>query len=175
MNSNHHWPHVTAQEGTNVIMECSVMRAERQPLLRWCLSGIEYTPSTLPDRYFPASAGLLIYSVSPNDNGVTVQCFIVLNDPSVSPPIKVVNSSIGVVHVVSGDYTNPVSSYNRLLDSTPTLVPMPSQSDIATIFPSPSSPSVGYSVQKRPLVVLVAAFLTLYSLKALFYSVLQST
>ena len=59
--------------------------------------------------------------------------------------------------MVSGDHTSPVSSYNRLLDSTPTLVPMPSQSNIATIFPSPNSPSVG-SLD----VLLVAASLTLF-------------
>ena len=148
---------MTAQEGTNVIIDCSVMGAKTQPLLRWRLSGIEYTPSTLPDRYFPTSAGLLIYSVSPNDDGVTVQCFIVLYDPSVSPSYIVINSPIGVVHVVSGDHTTPVSSYNHLLDFTPTLVPIPNQSIIATISPSSSSPSIGYSFPIGPLVVLLVA------------------
>ena len=117
------------------------MGAKTQPLLRWRLSGNEYTPSTLPDRYFPTSSGLLIYSVSPDDDGVTVQCFIVLYDPSVSPPYIVVNSSIGVVRVVSGDNTTPVSSYRQQQDSTP-IVSMPHQSNIATISPSPSNPSV---------------------------------
>ena len=152
---------MTAQEGTNVVIECSVNGTKTQPLLRWRLSGIEYTPSTLPDRYFPTSAGLLIYSVSPDDNGVTVQCFIVLNDPSVSPPYIVVNSSIGVVHVVSGDHTTSVSSYSYLLDSTPTLVPMSHQSNIATISPSSSISSIRHSFPIGPLVVvLVAASLT---------------
>ena len=91
---------ITTQVGANVFMECSVMGVETQPLLRWRLSGIEYTPSTLPDRFFSNATGLLIYSVSPGDNGLTVQCYIVTVDPTVG--ITTFNSPIGVVHVITG-------------------------------------------------------------------------
>lgn len=145
-----------------MLMECSVTGVETQPLIRWRISGREYTPSTLPDRYFPSSHGLLIYSVSPGDDGVTVQCFIVLYYPSSNPPYTVINSSVGVIHVILRDNTGQVSSYNRLHNSTPTLTPTPFR-DTITTFTSPASPSVGhsFSISEVLVTLFVVAILTL--------------
>ena len=94
---------ITTQVGADIFMECTVTGVEPKPLLQWRLSGKEYTPSSLPKRFFSNSTGLNIYSISPGDNGLAVQCFVVVFDPSIARFVSV-SSPVGVIHVtISGD------------------------------------------------------------------------
>ena len=94
---------ITTQVGADIFMECTVTGVEPKPLLQWRLSGKEYTPSSLPKRFFSNSTGLNIYSVSSEDNGLTVQCFVVVFDPSIARFVSV-SSPVGVIHItISGD------------------------------------------------------------------------
>ena len=153
----------TVVEGTNVFIRCSVTGLKIQPLLQWRISGIEYTPSTLPDRYSPRSNGLVIHPISLNDDGVTIQCFVVVYDNSVTPLFIEVNSTVAVLHVFSHQNNmRQVSSYIRLHDATPTFSPVPRQ-NITSIFPSPTNPNTRdlVPISTFLVVLLVAAVITL--------------
>ena len=104
--------HCQLEISPKIFMRCSVhVEGDRTPLVRWRLSGAEYTPSTLPDRFNSNTTGLSINPVTHDDDGLTVQCYVLLVD---LPHITARNSSIGVIHVL-----NPVAaSANQTLQET---------------------------------------------------------
>ena len=65
---------------------------------KWRLSGKEYTHSTLPGRFFTNDTGLIIHPVLLDDDGLTVQCFVVLFNPLVG--FTTIYSPVGVIHVL---------------------------------------------------------------------------
>ena len=89
---------VTAQVGATSFMKCVVTGVSQATTREWRLSGTEYTPSTLPGRFFTNHTGLIINPVTSDDDGLTIQCFVVLFDPSVG--FITFNSPVGVIHVV---------------------------------------------------------------------------
>ena len=89
---------VSALIGSHVFIKCTVTGVDHQPLMRWRLSGAEYTPSTLPDRFTSSTSGLIINPVTSDDDGLTVQCYVLLVD---LPCIATHNSPIGVIQINS--------------------------------------------------------------------------
>ena len=78
-------------------MKCSVnVESGRTPLVRWRLSGAEYSPGTLPDRFNANSTGLTIDPITSDDNELKVQCYILMVDP---PIVKEHNSSVSTIRV----------------------------------------------------------------------------
>ena len=92
----------TVHEHEDVFMECLLTEVSQPaPAREWRLSGNEYIPSTLPVRFFTNSTGLIIHPALCDDDGLTVQCFVVLFNPSTESFVTI-NSSVGVVHIEAG-------------------------------------------------------------------------
>ena len=89
----------TVHEYEDVFMQCVLTEVSRpEPTRQWRLCGDEYTPSTLPVRFFTNGTGLIIHPAQCDDDGLTVQCFVGLfNTSTVS--FVTINSSVGVVHI----------------------------------------------------------------------------
>ena len=91
---------VNALIGSHVFIKCTVTGVDNQPMVRWRLSGAEYSPGTLPDRFNANSTGLSINPVTTGDDGLTVQCYILVIDP---PNIATHNSPIGVIIITTNE------------------------------------------------------------------------
>ena len=74
------------------------MGAPPATIRKWRLSNKEYTHSTLPGRFFTNDTGLIIHPVLLDDDGLTVQCFVVLFNPPAG--FITINSPVGIIHVL---------------------------------------------------------------------------
>ena len=103
---------VTVHEYDDAFMECVLTKLSLPSTIsrRWRLSGNEYTHSTLPGRFFTNDTGLIIRPVLLDDDGLTVQCFVVLFNSSTASFVTI-NSTVGVVHVEARSNSGRLKQY----------------------------------------------------------------